>query len=425
MLSVGQTLSLEVEKPAVGGRMIARADGQIVLVDGAIPGERVAVVIDRVERKVAYGRTVAVEASSPDRHQEVADRRCGGCLYAHIAYGRQLALKAAIVGDAFARIARLPLGRLPPVLPSPAAGYRMRARLHCRGGRIGFFREQTHELCDVRPTGQLLPATCDVLDALRASLTESWAQSVHQIEVSENLAATERAVHLDQLSEPRKVEASASWARSLLTAGVTGLSTGGAAPGTVRVLGGSPYVSDIFDVAGRPVVIRRHVSSFFQGNRFLLRPLVTHVATLIPDGSRLVDLYAGGGLFALAAAAPASAVTAVEGDRVAAADLVANVKAAGAKVRVVHQAVEDFARSAPPGTDVALLDPPRTGLSQDALHGTLRLSARRLVYVSCAVATLARDARRLVDAGYAIGSVEAFDMFPNTPHVETVVVFEK
>jgi 23S rRNA (uracil1939-C5)-methyltransferase len=423
MVSVGQTLSLDVEKPAVGGRMIARAHGQIVLVDGAIPGERVTVAIERVHRKVAYGHTVEVESPSPDRHQEIADRRCGGCLYAHIAYARQLTIKAEIIGDAFTRLARLPLAQPPPVQASPTAGYRMRARLHRRDGRIGFFRELTHEVCDVRATRQLLPATCDVLDALEASLTGSWAESVGEIEVSENVAASERAIHLDRVSDPR--ESDASWARALLGHGVTGLSTSGATPGSVHLLLGSPYVSDVFDVADPPIAIRRHVSSFFQGNRFLLRPLVTHVAGLIPEGGRIVDLYAGGGLFALAAAARAATVTAVEGDRVAAADLAANVKAARARVRAVHQAVEDFAWSAPPGIDVALLDPPRTGLSERALQGTLRLSARRLVYVSCDVATLARDARRLVDGGYGIEAVQAFDMFPNTPHVETVVVFEQ
>jgi 23S rRNA (uracil1939-C5)-methyltransferase len=72
-----------------------------------------------------------------------------------------------------------------------------------------------------------------------------------------------------------------------------------------------------------------------------------------------------------------------------------------------------------------IVDPPRTGMSAEALDGVLALGAPRLVYVSCDIATLARDARRLVDAGYALGRVDAFDLFPNTPHVETVVVFER
>ena len=108
----------------------------------------------------------------------------------------------------------------------------------------------------------------------------------------------------------------------------------------------------------------------------------------------------------------------------AAEDLAANAGNVN-DVRAVHQSVEAFVvRSAPPGPDVVIVDPPRTGLSRDALQGVLRLRGRRVVYVSCDVATLARDARGLVDAGYTIMRIDGFDLFPNTPHVETVVTFE-
>jgi 23S rRNA (uracil1939-C5)-methyltransferase len=145
------------------------------------------------------------------------------------------------------------------------------------------------------------------------------------------------------------------------------------------------------------------------------------VTDQIPNGSRTLDLYAGGGLFAIAAAQRRGArVTAVEGDRAAAEDLAANAGNVS-DVRTVHQSVEAFLRSAPPGPEVVIVDPPRTGLSRDALQGVLRLRGRRVVYVSCDVATLARDARGLVDAGYTIVRIDGFDLFPNTPHVETVV----
>jgi 23S rRNA (uracil1939-C5)-methyltransferase len=96
-----------------------------------------------------------------------------------------------------------------------------------------------------------------------------------------------------------------------------------------------------------------------------------------------------------------------------------------------HQPVENFAawlpsvanQSGRPAMDTVVVDPPRTGMSREALDGVLSVKARQLVYVSCDVATLARDARRLVDAGYTIARTDAFDLFPNTPHVETVVVF--
>ena len=417
----GQILSLTIEKPAVGGWMIARANGQVVLVDDAIPGERASVAIDRIGKGVAYARTVEVEVASPDRQRPPGERACGGCLYAHIAYPRQLQIKSTVVGDALARIGRLTLPALPTVRSSPVLGYRMRARLHRRAGRIGFFRENTHEVCDARATGQLLGATCDVLDRLDAALRRDNLDTVREIEVSENIDASERVIHLDD-----RLGGDGTLPPGVFEVGtVTGLSTPSSNSGAERVLFGSPHVSDTLEIEGERIGVRRHVSSFFQGNRFLLRDLMTHVADQVPRGSRVIDLYAGGGLLALAASRLRGAsVVAVEGDRLAASDLAANAGSAPS-IEVAHRAVEDFLQMAPRRADVVIVDPPRAGMSPEALQGALRVRAQRFVYVSCDVATLARDTRRLVEAGYRVSGIEAFDMFPNTPHVETVVVFER
>jgi 23S rRNA (uracil1939-C5)-methyltransferase len=424
MLAVGQTLSLEIEKPAVGGRMIARVDGQVVLVDGAIPGERVVARIERIARGVAFAQTVEPEQASPDRRGVAADRLCGGCLYAHIAYERQLEIKAQVIRDAFVRIGRLPAPDVSAAARSPVQGYRMRARLHVRNRRIGFFREGTHEICDARSSGQLLRETCDIVGRLETVLQAApW--SAGEIEIAENVDASERVVHLDGLSQ---LEGDRGWPEQVLAAGgLTGLTVAGQSPGVVRVLSGSAYVSDMLVLPDCPPIrLRRHVLTFFQGNRFLLGDLVTHVIAQLPLNARLIDLYAGVGLFAIAASrARGAMVTAVEGDPVSAEDLAANAAAAGPSIKPLHQAVEIFTRSVPSGSDVVIVDPPRTGMSSEALQGLVHLDGRRIVYVSCDVATLARDSRQIVDAGYTITRVDAFDLFPNTPHVETVVVFDR
>jgi len=421
MLQLGQIVTLVVEKPAAGGRMIARVDGQVVLVAGTIPGERVVARVDRLGKGVAYASTQDVEEPSPDRRTGSGDPQCGGCLYAHIGYDRQLALKSLIIADAFARIARLPLPTAVIVAPSPIEGYRMRARLHRRGRRFGFYREGTHDLCDARQTDQLLPATCDVIDRLGADLGP-LGDEVDEIDLAENLDASERVVHL-RTATPHSP---ASRAASFSMAGLTGLALS-APGGGCRVVSGSAHVTDRFDVgAGGPIAVRRHVLAFFQGNRFLLRQLVAHVVDQVPVGGAVIDLYAGGGLFAVAAARTGQArVTAVEGDRVAAEDLIVNAAAAeGRMIQARHQSVEAFVRSAPPGADAVIVDPPRTGLSREALDGVIRLRPRRVIYVSCDVATLARDARLIVGNGYEMIRADAFDLFPNTPHVECVVVFD-
>ena len=395
--------------------MIARADGQVVLVSGAIPGEQVRARVDRVGKGVAFADTIAVDEPSADRRDAFIDLACGGCLLGHIAYARQLDIKSQVIADAFARIAHLSLPSRVAVVASPEEGYRMRARVHVRAHRVGFFREGTHDVCDVRQTRQLLPATCDTLDRLQAAIRSLGVRELREVEVSENVDATERVISVDAaLPIDERV-------LQRLT--------------TVEGLTPPPYVADVLAIGESKLKLRRHVRAFFQGNRFLLAQLVSHVADLVPAGTALLDLYAGAGLFSVAAAVVRGAwVIAVEGDRYAADDLHANGAASGAQITTVRGAVEgvgaSYASNAARSTgvrtiDTIIVDPPRTGMSREALDSMLRVRAQRVIYVSCNVATLARDTRRIVDAGYTIERVDAFDMFPNTPHVETVVVFER
>jgi 23S rRNA (uracil1939-C5)-methyltransferase len=415
VLTAGQTLNLTIDRPAAGGRMIARVEGRVVLVGGAIPGEHVQARIERVAKGVVFAETIAVDEPSADRRAPFTDPACGGCLYAHIAYPRQLEIKSQVIADAFARIARVPLPAPVAVAASPEDGYRMRARLHVRGGRIGLFREATHDFCDVRSTRQLLPQSCDTLERLEAALRSTRLDSVQAIELSENVSATERVVHFDA---SRVVEADVL--KTLYS--VEGLTWG-------------PYVTDTLSIGGTSVTLRRHVLSFFQGNRYLLSDLVAHVVERVPFGATVADLYAGAGLFAVSATVSRGArVIAVEGDRLSAEDLHANAATAGGQLTTAHQPVEEFAAWYPrvmnsmssiSAIETVIADPPRTGMSREAIDGLLPLHASRIIYVSCDVATLARDARRIVDGGYAITRADAFDLFPNTPHVETVVVFDR
>jgi 23S rRNA (uracil1939-C5)-methyltransferase len=174
-------------------------------------------------------------------------------------------------------------------------------------------------------------------------------------------------------------------------------------------------------------MLQRHAESFFQGNRYLLPALVTAVAAAVPDAGEVLDLYAGVGLFAVALAALGHMeVTAIEGDRAGGADLRENARAHEPRVNVRIARVEDYLagrRDRRPAT--VIVDPPRTGLSKEAAEAIVRQAPARIVYVSCDPPTLARDARRLLDAGYRLDSLRAFDLFPNTPHVETLAVFSK
>jgi len=418
MLHPGDVVRLVVEKPAAGGAMIARADGQVVLVAGAIPGEHVTARIERISRGVAHASVVSVQEASADRREPFTDPRCGGSLYAHIAYERQLVLKSQVIADAFARIGRETIDP-PPVAASPEHGYRMRARLHVQQGRVGFFREGTHELCDAGHTRQLLPATIEILDRLGAMMRSIRLESIREIDFSENVEASERVMALHAV-DPMAARLLDPIVR---LEGLTGtVLVTAAGPRTMR---GDPHVTEALQVDGAAIRLRRHVLAFFQGNRYLLAGLVGAVLAHVDRRVDVVDLYAGAGLFAVAAAsARGAAVTAVEGDRYAAADLQTNAE--GSSVECLYESVEAFAARAAASPDATVIvDPPRTGISPEALDGVLRMNARRIVYVSCDVATLARDTRKVRAAGYRIVSIEGFDLFPNTAHVETLVVLER
>jgi 23S rRNA (uracil1939-C5)-methyltransferase len=395
-------LELTIDRAVAGGRMLARHEGQVVLVRGAIPGERVRVRIERRQKQVLFAEVVDVLTPSPDRRVPACDLACGGSSYAHIQYDRQRALKAEIIGDAFRRIAKLPL-EPPEVLASPENGYRMRARLHLSGGKAGFFREGTHTVCDAAATGQLLPETLAAVDEFCAA-NAGRISSADGISVSENVPASERVFHIESPDDDGLIASSP--VAMIEDSAATIWPDGGPLPAATRW--------------------RRRASSFFQGNRFLLGALIEDVLSCAGGAEHVADLYAGGGLFSVALAALGAHVTSVESDASSGADLLDNAEPYGDLITPMPIAVEvAVKRRLAARPDLVLLDPPRVGASEEAIAGLVGWKAPRIVYVSCDPPTLARDAARIIKAGYAVESMAAFDLFPNTPHVEVVAAFAR
>lgn len=420
MATLGDRLTLRVERVATGGRMIARHDGAVVLVAGAIPGELVEARVERTQRHTLWATTTDVLEPSPDRVDAAAALACGGNVWAHIAAPRQLALKAQMLGDALRRIGKF--DDLPPVTVdgSGADGYRTRARVHLRAGHAGFFDEGSHRLCDVAGTRQLSDDSARIVVTLAERLAGARPGIDAEIEWAENVEGTERVAHVTAAEDVTGAVAAGR------VSGLHGLSWSRAGE-TTPPGWGLTHVADTLAVADAPagrVLIRHQARAFFQGNRHLLQALFDDVMARVVGGV-VSDLYAGVGLFALGAAARGAVVDAVEGHPVSAADLAANARAFS---RVTCHATSVEAYLAGPRAaeaDVAIVDPPRTGLSPEAMRGLLARMPARVVYVSCDAATLARDARRLVDGGYALGEVRGFDLFPRTGHVEAVVTFAR
>ena len=414
-------VELQVERPVAGGRMLARLDGRVVFVAGAVPGERVRARITKRTGKVVWADTVDVIESSADRRETMGDPRCGGALYAHIAYERQLALKAEVIADTFRRIGKLPLEREVAVAASPEEGYRLRARLHVQGTRVGFLLEGSHALCDAEATRQLGPGAFEAVGRLREALGPALG-ACESIVVSENLSALERVA----LCELRPDADPVRFAGLPLTDGLSGVAVL-TRKGMFTCAGHDRIVEHGRELLGVETDLQwtRQAASFFQGNRFLVGTLLQRVIDATGDGY-FVDLYSGIGLFAVALADRGAGGLAVEGDAASGQDLTLNAAQADGRLAVHLGPVEEVTASVPARRpDVVVVDPPRTGLSAEVVDGLLRWETPRLVYVSCDVPTLARDASKVVAAGYRLTSLDALDMFPNTPHVECVAVFDR
>lgn len=413
-------LDLRIERPVAGGVMLAHHRGRVVLVSGAIPGERVRAGVVRESRDVIHATVVEVVEPDPDRRAVTVDPTCGGQAYLHINYERQRQLKAEVIGDALRRIAHAgDLGRV-AVTPSPERGYRMRARLHVGPSGIGFLREGTHRLCNPADTGQLLPETNHALAMVGRQLAGSNCRSVLHIDLAEDISAETRVINF-HLKKPYLSRAVSVWTSECSLSGVTWSRPGSS---KIEVVTGEPNIVDsvatlVPETISLEGTIGRNVRSFFQANRYLLPSLVSAVCNYVKVGP-VLDLYSGVGLFAVALASlGVNEITAVERDIIARKDLTRNAKSAASQIQVVGTSVERFLAGSSqciPGT--VIVDPPRAGLSKTVLELLVRRRVASIVYVSCDVATFARDVGRFQQAGYVIQGIQAFDMFPNSAHIE-------
>jgi len=389
-------------------------DGRVVFVPRTAPGDVVECRITESRRRWARAVRLSLVEPGPGRAEPECPHydadRCGGCRLQHLSYEAQLAAKARIVGDALRRIGGLETDD-PPIAPSPSLWrYRARVTLHAERGRIGYHRvgeaNGVFDLTDCRiarePLMTLWRAVSSERRLLPADLTalglrEDGEGALHVV-VESPAARAWDAVPLAQAVGDPTVR---HWWRP----------EGGAA----RVLAGPP--------SAFPVLAFEQVQPGLGGDIRAQAVAETGAAS----GSVAWDLYAGVGETARALAARGVDVWAVEADRAAVAWGRDRARGwdRGAAVRWEAEAAER-AVARLPDPDVAVVNPPRTGLGAEVAEALQRRAERtrpfRVVYVSCDPATLARDLRRM--PGLGLRSVRAFDLFPQTAHVETLSVLE-
>lgn len=378
---------MRIERILPGGMGLAHAAGRTLLVALAAPGDLVRARIESVRGRVAFASIVEVLEPSPVRVEPPCPYfgRCGGCDFQQMDYRAQLESKVEIIRDCLRRIARIEPGEI-PITPSPLE-WRYRARAQWQHDdarhRIGYYERGSHRVCDVAECPVLVPELQSTLSGLREQMSEGSLPP--RSEDFQAVAGDEGVSLSPTLSGEEPLEAS-------------------------RVILEHRY--------------RFSAEGFFQINQSLLPSLVAH-ALDDARGGTAIDLYCGVGLFTLPLARRFNQVIGVEGNPSAAAYARRNLLNAELRNSQVECAGvgtwlnENAHHHAP--VDLVLLDPPRTGLEEGAAQGILALRPRRITYVSCDPATLARDLREIVAGGYTPESLAAFDMFPQTHHVETVV----
>jgi 23S rRNA (uracil1939-C5)-methyltransferase len=438
----GAEVELTVDALAHGGNGVARLDGYVVFVAGAVPGDRVRAEVTKSKRAYAEARATEILSPSPDRIPARADHP--GAPWQVLPYERQLTVKAEQVGDALRRIGKLDRFEQEPIVPA-VEQWRYRNKLEYSFGTD----DEGTLVCGFHAPGRfdrILPledcllasergdvAREQVLGWARARGLEAWdrrtqAGFLRNLVVREGRRTGELQVRLvtgpgelDTRSLTAAVDATGLfWTQ--MTAG--GESTTG---GETRRLAGAARLRE--QLGELEFLISP--DAFFQTNTEMAERLYSTAVEFagLRGTERVFDLYCGIGTIALALAARARAVVGVEIVEPAVADAIANARRneitnasfyAGDIRLALRELVEREGRP-----DVLVVDPPRAGLSQKIVRRIAEAGPRRIVYVSCNPTTLAPNAAQLTEAGYRLLRVRPVDMFPQTPHIECVALLER
>jgi 23S rRNA (uracil1939-C5)-methyltransferase len=451
----GEELELRVEDLVYGGAGLARRNGYVVFVDGGLPGDLVRAEVFRAKRDYANARVREVLESSPHRVPERCDHEGGGCPgspWQGLRYERQLEHKQRQVADALERLGGLSGYELEPILPAVEA-WRYRNKLEysfgekLRPGRerqiaLGFHaRRRWDQVNDARDC--MLASERGNL--LRNTVRDWCAQqglSVYDRRGGEGLL---RNLVVREGRRTGRLQARLVTGTGVADTSALSTELGVRVPGTALLwtrTGAAAEVShggDTMSVSGPPHLeeelcgLRFRISpeAFFQTNTEMaerLYGLATDYAGL-SGAERVHDLYCGIGTLSLVLALRAGEVWGVDVSEHAIADAIENARLNEVdNVRFfagdARNAIRPLAERAP-RPDVTVVDPPRSGLSKKVVRRVLETRPRRIVYVSCNPTTLAPNARQIVDAGYRLTRVRPVDMFPHTPHIESVALLER
>ncbi|CAB4586222.1 unannotated protein [freshwater metagenome] len=388
-LKVGEVIEVEIGPVAHGGHFVARHNNQVIFVRHGITGEKAKIKITAVNSKIAHADVTEVLSASQSRVSAPCEYagKCGGCDFQHIQIDQQREFKAAIIKEQFLRIGKIDLEQLGFNLTvaavDPVAGLHWRTRMDFAvspSGHIGFFGARSNEV----------------------------------VEINDCLIADERMNVGDLAKRSWKSDARVEVAVSS-TNEVSVVRSGRSISGPTQL---------VEQVGGSSLKISP--TAFWQSHRLAPTTLVKAVISQlgIKKSDHICDLYSGVGLFAAAILneiGDQGFVTLIESDKTAVADarrIFANKTNVKILQGLVAQQLPIVKRA-----DLILLDPPRTGAGENVIKQIVKFRPRKIIYVACDPAALARDSKTLLDLGYKLDHISGYDLFPMTQHIECVAGF--
>ncbi|MCS6840344.1 MAG: 23S rRNA (uracil(1939)-C(5))-methyltransferase RlmD [Roseiflexus sp.] len=410
-------LELTLDGIAQGGEAVGRWQNRVVFAAGGIPGERVVVRLRERHESYARGDVIDVLLASADR---VAPRLPGASHmpWQHIAFEAQQRLRRQILVDQLAKFAGIDPGVVDATTPaSKPWEYRNNARLHCDGRRVGYYEADTRSIYELDHDPLLHPTLNEALAALHCALADE-PDNAPPLEVTLRVSEAHGYCIAALRGRGDRRSLAVRWrARCPALAGVVFTVS---PPHLMPPLGADTLVEELEDLT---FLLRP--TTFFQVNVAAATTLLNLIRAGLGEEAhgRLLDLYCGAGAFTLPLARNAVEVVGVEeyagavadAERSAAVNHISNVRfITGRAEAVLTDLSGEF--------DAVVLDPPRRGCHPRVVQALIGRAPRRIVYVSCHPATLARDLKSLINGGYTVVRATPVDLFPQTPHVESVVV---
>ena len=399
-----------------GGDSLGRLpDGRAVFTPFSMPGEKIRIRLVEEKRGHARAELVEVLELAADRTSPICPhfRECGGCHYQHMTYPAQLGAKTEILKDQLIRLGGLKNPEINAIVASPQQSYyRNHVQFHLTPqGELGYHRSDHTGILPIRECYLPEPA----LNELWPRLSFEPGQEIERIAlrcgVDEDI---QMILESNDITPPDFL---------IEDLPISAVHLGPAGP---FVLAGSNTV--VFQVLEKTFQVS--AGSFFQVNTPMAGTMVKHLLDVIPQfqplgpQTTLIDVYSGVGLFSAFFADKVGRIIAIESSPSAAEDYVVNLDAYNS-IELYEATAEAVLPSLDVKPDIVLVDPPRSGIDRRALDGLAQLNAPLIVYISCDPATLARDLKRLLTAGYQLAQATPFDMFPQTFHVESVVLLSR